>query len=269
MNDIGYKIISEIIKQGMLVVNYPDPEVAHVFVWSSGAAEQLEALVAEYASTELTTALAQRDEAQDKLREQAKTMLRIIGEAETAETALAEAQARHNITEGQRQDAETALAAALAECAKTEKILTTLLDEARARSMIAEDRAEKAEADLAVARADSRRLDWKTGTPDIPEGSQLRVLVTTEDANGKRRVHSLLYLNRFIGPCSDDREPPADAEECGDDGEYYWTGWHQESCTNCDTFWSWDGPTVVAWMPFPDSAIAAHVRDELLRRIAP
>jgi chromosome segregation ATPase len=84
------------------------------------------------AEAALAAALAQRDEAQDKLREQAKTMLRIIGEAETAETALAEA---------------------LAECAKTEKILTTLLDEARARSMIAEDRAEKAETALAEAQA--------------------------------------------------------------------------------------------------------------------
>lgn len=45
--DIGTKIIDEIIKQGMFCVNYPDPEAAHVFVWSSGAAEQLHALVCE------------------------------------------------------------------------------------------------------------------------------------------------------------------------------------------------------------------------------
>lgn len=29
----------------MLVVNHPDPENAHVFVWSSGAAEQIEAVI--------------------------------------------------------------------------------------------------------------------------------------------------------------------------------------------------------------------------------
>lgn len=45
MNSIGQQIISEIIKQTMFVVNHPDPETAHVFVWSSGAAEQLDALV--------------------------------------------------------------------------------------------------------------------------------------------------------------------------------------------------------------------------------
>ncbi len=42
---IGQQIIDEIIKQGMFAVKHPDPDTAHVFVWSSGAAEQLEALI--------------------------------------------------------------------------------------------------------------------------------------------------------------------------------------------------------------------------------
>lgn len=44
---IGERILSEIIKQRMFVIAEPDPEVGHVFVWSSGSAEQLEALVNE------------------------------------------------------------------------------------------------------------------------------------------------------------------------------------------------------------------------------
>ena len=44
--DIGDRIIAEIIKQGMFSVNHPDPAESHVFVWSSGAPEQLHALVA-------------------------------------------------------------------------------------------------------------------------------------------------------------------------------------------------------------------------------
>lgn len=42
---IGHAIIDEIIKQGMLRVNYPDPDTSHVFTWSANASEQLEALV--------------------------------------------------------------------------------------------------------------------------------------------------------------------------------------------------------------------------------
>jgi len=45
MKSIGQQIIDEIIKQSMFAVNYPDPKTPHVFVWSSGAAEQLDALV--------------------------------------------------------------------------------------------------------------------------------------------------------------------------------------------------------------------------------
>lgn len=45
MESIGHQVIAEIIKQGMFVVNHPDPENAHVFVWSSGAAEQIEAVI--------------------------------------------------------------------------------------------------------------------------------------------------------------------------------------------------------------------------------
>jgi hypothetical protein len=45
MTSIGQQIIEEIVKQGMVTVAHPDPDVSHVFVWSSGAAEQLEALI--------------------------------------------------------------------------------------------------------------------------------------------------------------------------------------------------------------------------------
>lgn len=50
---IGHQIIDEIIKQNMFVVNHPDPEATHVFVWSSGAAEQLDAVVARSAEMEI------------------------------------------------------------------------------------------------------------------------------------------------------------------------------------------------------------------------
>lgn len=66
--DIGHKIIDEIIKQGMFCVNYPDPDAAHVFVWSSGAAEQLHALVMDSSEVQIPTrAMALFSEALSRL----------------------------------------------------------------------------------------------------------------------------------------------------------------------------------------------------------
>lgn len=45
---IGHAIMDEIIHRNMLHVAYPDPDASHVFVWSSGAPEQLEALVQKH-----------------------------------------------------------------------------------------------------------------------------------------------------------------------------------------------------------------------------
>jgi hypothetical protein len=45
---IGEKIIDEIGKQRMFRVAEPDPDASHLFVWSSSAAEQLEALIAAH-----------------------------------------------------------------------------------------------------------------------------------------------------------------------------------------------------------------------------
>lgn len=56
--NIGEKILQEIIKQGMFSVAHPDPQESHVFVWSSGSAEQLEALVANSPEVQIPSRLA-------------------------------------------------------------------------------------------------------------------------------------------------------------------------------------------------------------------
>lgn len=43
--EIGERIINEIIRQGMVNVSAPDPEVQHVITWNGNAIEQLTALV--------------------------------------------------------------------------------------------------------------------------------------------------------------------------------------------------------------------------------
>ncbi len=49
---IGERILSEIVKQGMVTVAHPklSPEESIVFVWSANSAEQLDALVRNYIS---------------------------------------------------------------------------------------------------------------------------------------------------------------------------------------------------------------------------
>ena len=92
---------------------------------------------------------------------------------------------------------------------------------------------------------------WRDGTPDVPEGKQRSFLVS---CNGGKYVGVLLYSNKFWAPCSDDVEPPAGAES-NDDGDFCWNGWCEESCDQCDTFWSWGG-TVDGWMPLPSAKLA-------------
>ena len=48
LNGLGEKIISEIIKQGMIAVNFPDPDESHLFVWAGNSGEQLEGVVADF-----------------------------------------------------------------------------------------------------------------------------------------------------------------------------------------------------------------------------
>ena len=48
LEGLGELIIAEVIKQGMVSVRHPDPDEAHLFIWSGNANEQLECVVAEF-----------------------------------------------------------------------------------------------------------------------------------------------------------------------------------------------------------------------------
>lgn len=89
-------------------------------------------------------------------------------------------------------------------------------------------------------------------TPTIPTGTQrsfwCRVL---NEGASKPRNRLLVYCNAYIMPLSDSC---CDAPECavpvGDDGDYSWTGWVEESCEQCDTYWTFSGK-VLAWFDLP------------------
>lgn len=91
---------------------------------------------------------------------------------------------------------------------------------------------------------------WQIGTPPVKEGGREAFWCAVKHGTGI--AHTFLdYLNRHQMPCSDMCEPPKGAEPVeNSEDEYYWTGWHQESCEHCDTQWSYSGE-VIAWMRLP------------------
>jgi len=94
-------------------------------------------------------------------------------------------------------------------------------------------------------------LQWQVGNPDVAEGKRESFWCAVQTDPGKTRCIVLEYLNRYAMPASDYYDPPSDAEPVpGEEDEYYWTGWQQESCDTCNTIWDYDGK-VVAWMRLP------------------
>lgn len=88
---------------------------------------------------------------------------------------------------------------------------------------------------------------WFAGIPLVTEGSY-----GTFWCRVKGGYNLLEYRNRFIGQCSDDCDPPKGADIVPDsEDEYYWTGWFEAACDQCDTFWAFDAENVIAWMPLP------------------
>ena len=92
---------------------------------------------------------------------------------------------------------------------------------------------------------------WRTGLPPVDEGRQRVFLCSVK---GCETPMTLIYNNRYIADISDGQDDPGDAVETSpDSGEYYWTGWFEEGCSQCDTFWRFDRE-VEAWMELPARA---------------
>jgi hypothetical protein len=98
-------------------------------------------------------------------------------------------------------------------------------------------------------------LEWNDGLPPVPEGKEGRFLVSSSGV-----IHLLLYCNKFWAPCSDDCEPPENAPS-NDDGDVCWSGWCEESCEQCDTFWTFSGK-VDGWKPLPAALRTAPARTD-------
>ena len=111
--------------------------------------------------------------------------------------------------------------------------------------------ADVADAYVLVKRGEWEASKWRTGLPTVEEGRQRVFLCSVK---GCETPMTLIYNNRYIADISDGQDDPGDAVETSpDSGEYYWTGWFEEGCSQCDTFWRFDRE-VEAWMELPARA---------------
>ncbi len=102
------------------------------------------------------------------------------------------------------------------------------------------------ETELAAAQA-----QWQTGIPTVPEGGREVFWCATITPNGNLFHRHLAYLNGYIMPLSDSQDDPGDdAVAVGDDGDYAWSGWYEESCDQCETQWKFTDE-IKAWMKMP------------------
>ena len=104
--------------------------------------------------------------------------------------------------------------------------------------------------ELAEAKQDTE-LIWQTGSPVIPTGCRETFWCSVISETGKIHHRHLAYLNGYVMPlCDSQDEPGDDAVAVGDDGDYAWYGWYEESCNNCETQWKFNGE-IKAWMKMP------------------
>ncbi len=107
---------------------------------------------------------------------------------------------------------------------------------------------------LAPAPVEQAR-GWNTGTPDVKEGGCETFWCCIENAKGKLFHRHLDYANRHIMPLADGQEDAPEGTEPVPNSEedFYWTGWHEVACDQCDTQWRFS-QKVVAWMRLPEFA---------------
>lgn len=94
--------------------------------------------------------------------------------------------------------------------------------------------------------------------PTIPAGTMRRYwCITKAQAPSKEHARQLCYGNAYVMPLSDEGDAPDNAIPVGDDGDYAWTGWWEESCDLCDTYWAFHGE-VLAWLELPQTVEALN-----------
>lgn len=97
-------------------------------------------------------------------------------------------------------------------------------------------------------------LKWSIEKPTVAKGKMQRFWCATKNIRGGVSHCLLCYGNAYLMPLSDSCDNPSDnAVPVGDEGDYEWTGWWEESCEQCDTYWEFNGE-VITWMELPKYA---------------
>ena len=136
---------------------------------------------------------------------------------------------------------------------RTGKNVTTRYKAAFAELALAYDQLER---ELAAARKDSE-AKWNNGIPEVTEGRMERFWCATLSDSGKVFHRHLCYANKHPMPLNDYSDTVPDCAEPieGDENNYAWTGWYEESCDQCETQWQFSRK-VIAWTSLPKYAAA-------------
>ena len=165
---------------------------------------------------------------------------------------VSEAEANYTTLQSQHRQARELLGEAHGEIARLQGIVDPEVD-----APILEDFASRIRAYLQSAPPPESGVEGKdtglfqSGKPSVPSGGRQVLWCATRNSEGKIFHRHLAYLNAYIMPLSDSQDDPGeDAVPIGDDGDYAWSGWFEESCDQCETQWRFTDE-VVAWMRLP------------------
>lgn len=100
-------------------------------------------------------------------------------------------------------------------------------------------------------------VNWNRGIPPVAVGKMERFWCLYSSDNKCDKYMMACYGNKYVMPLSDScDDAPENAVPVGGDGDFEWTGWFEESCDHCDTFWKLH-VNILAWMRLPKGPSSA------------
>ena len=89
-------------------------------------------------------------------------------------------------------------------------------------------------------------------TPTVPLGGQESFWCETQNESGHKYRRLLTYMNEYeMGLADDCDSAPLDNVRYDEEKDtWYWTGWFEPSCEQCEIHWTFHDK-VLRWLPLP------------------
>ena len=107
-------------------------------------------------------------------------------------------------------------------------------------------------------------MKWQTGVPPVAPGESKDYWVAYNRPGDSKTFYKMLsYLNKYVMPLHDacpEVEEKYATPIPDSDGDYWWTGWFEPYCEQCEVHWI-SHLKVLAWMELPrdfDDALSLY-----------